>query len=200
METRTDRHLINGIEWFFRDILLALFFLSLLLALLANPNATKKTLTDKNPGRLTVLLTWPGHQDDDVDLWVEAPGDTPVGYLNRTGKVFDLLHDDRGHTVENTWTNVEFASARTLPEGLYIINSVLYTTWDNKLPVHVHFSVELEAPNGKGGTIIAQGDAFLTHPKDEITLVTFRLNAQHKLIPDSLLYSPPVIPLYEVAP
>jgi len=31
-----------------------------------------------------------------VDLWVQAPGDVPVGYSNKSGGVLNLLRDDLG--------------------------------------------------------------------------------------------------------
>jgi hypothetical protein len=31
-----------------------------------------------------------------VDLWVQAPGDIPVGYSNKGGLIMNLLRDDLG--------------------------------------------------------------------------------------------------------
>ena len=42
---------------------------------------------------------WPPELDSDVDLWVQAPGDVPVGYSNKGGAVFNLLRDDLGHAA-----------------------------------------------------------------------------------------------------
>src|SRR6266511_3057031 len=45
------------------------------------------------PGNVIVEIQWPDKFDADVDLWVKAPGDVPVGYSNKSGRVFNLLRD-----------------------------------------------------------------------------------------------------------
>ena len=36
------------------------------------------------------------------DLWVQAPGDLPIGYSNKSGGVFNLLRDDLGKAKDMT--------------------------------------------------------------------------------------------------
>jgi hypothetical protein len=36
------------------------------------------------------------------DLWIQAPGDVPVGYSNKSGGVFNLLRDDLGKAKDMT--------------------------------------------------------------------------------------------------
>ena len=43
------------------------------------------------PGNVIVEVQWPDDLDADVDLWLQAPGDAPVGYSNKSGRVFNLL-------------------------------------------------------------------------------------------------------------
>ena len=75
----------------FRDvIMLALAgFVMIVMLLLPhiNPRAAEEQET-KSPGNVIVELRWPDHIDADVDLWVEGPGDNPVGYSNKDGAVF----------------------------------------------------------------------------------------------------------------
>lgn len=97
----------------FRDvILLALAgFVTLVLLLLPhlNPKAKAEQAT-QSPGNVIVELRWPDGLDADVDLWVQAPGDTPVGYSNKGGAIFNLLRDDLGHAADLTELNYEFLS------------------------------------------------------------------------------------------
>ncbi len=85
----------------FRDvIMLALLgFVTIVILLLPHINPpTKDKITALPPGNIVVEVRWPDKIDADVDLWVQAPGDRPVGYSNRGGQVFNLLRDDLGHS------------------------------------------------------------------------------------------------------
>jgi hypothetical protein len=72
----------------FRDvIMLALAgFITVVILLLphVNPPGTAED-SDQSPGNIIVEVRWPDEVDADVDLWVEAPGDRPVGYSNKGG-------------------------------------------------------------------------------------------------------------------
>jgi len=194
LPSKTDRHLTSGMEWAYRDLLLTLFVAAFALAVLAMVQKTKPKHDSENTGTLVVVLHWAIPADADVDLWVEGPGDVPVGYMRRTGKIFDLLHDDRGTSIEHSVVNTEFAVARSLPEGLYIVNAVLYASWDHKFPVlldtHIYRASEA------GQTELYSGTGQLNEVKQEITLVTFRIDANHALLPGSVIANPPTIPLY----
>ena len=52
---------------------------------------------------------WPDAVDADVDLWVQAPGDVPVGYSNKGGAIFNLLRDDLGTRADATGINYEIS-------------------------------------------------------------------------------------------
>ncbi|MCH7661923.1 MAG: hypothetical protein IH933_15545, partial [Euryarchaeota archaeon] len=72
---------VNASETVFRDtILLALLgfvFISVILLIHFNPEA--KENESEPPGNVIVEISWPAELDTDVDLWVQAPGDVPVG-------------------------------------------------------------------------------------------------------------------------
>src|SRR4051794_3763581 len=59
------------------------------------------------PGNVIVEMTWPPNIDADVDLWVQAPGDVPVGYSDKSGIIFNLLRDDLGHSGDPNSMNYE---------------------------------------------------------------------------------------------
>jgi hypothetical protein len=47
-------------------------------------------------GNLTFEMQWPVGPPSDLDLWVQPPGDRPIGYSRKTGKSCDLVRDDLG--------------------------------------------------------------------------------------------------------
>ena len=82
----------------FRDvILLALLgFVAIVVLLLphVNPDAEDKEAgVSPASGNVVVEIHWPDGLNTDVDLWVQAPGDVPVGYSNKGGRIFNLLRD-----------------------------------------------------------------------------------------------------------
>lgn len=76
----------------------------------------------KSPGDIVVQLFWPNDKNVDLDLWVQAPGDRPVGYSNKSGTIFNLLRDDLGFSNDVSGVNEEVAYTRGQPNGEYRIN------------------------------------------------------------------------------
>jgi len=131
----------------FRDvIMLALLgFVTIVVLLLPhlNPPTTGTAAADP-PGNVVVEIRWPDAINADVDLWVQAPGDTPVGYSNMGGEVFNLLRDDLGHRDDRSNLNYEVAYSRGIPAGEYIVNLHLYLTddTDGDIPVEVAIGIK----------------------------------------------------------
>jgi hypothetical protein len=116
----------------FRDvIMLALAgFVAMVVLLLPHLNPPGKAALDNSqpPGNVIVEVRWPDEIDSDVDLWVEAPGDVPVGYSNKGGVIFNLLRDDLGKRADATGMNYEVSYSRGIPAGEYTVNVHLYRT------------------------------------------------------------------------
>ena len=114
----------------FRDtIMLALAgFVSLVVLLLPfiNPPAETESTKSDPPGNVIIEVFWPEDRDVDVDLWVQAPEDIPVGYSNRGGLFFNLLRDDLGIYKDPTPINYEVAYSRGINPGEHIVNLHLY--------------------------------------------------------------------------
>ena len=68
----------------FRDVvLLALIgFVAMVIMVLPhiNPPKTENTADHRAPGNVIVELHWPNSLAYDIDLWVQAPKDVPVGF------------------------------------------------------------------------------------------------------------------------
>ena len=125
----------------FRDvIMLALAgFVAIVILLLPhlNPPGEKTAENVDPPGNVIIEVRWPDEMDSDVDLWVQAPGDVPVGYSNKGGVIFNLLRDDLGKRADATGMNYEVSYSRGIPPGEYTVNVHLYRNPAHTFPIPV---------------------------------------------------------------
>ncbi len=173
----------------FRDvIMLALLgFVTIVILLLPHINPpVEATDPTRPPGNLVVELRWPDELDTDVDLWVQAPGDRPVGYSNRGGQVFDLLRDDLGHLGDATELNYEIAFSRGAPAGDYTVNLHLYRNNAGVLPVSAIVVVSSKADMNSPMRPIATRRVRLDRLGQELTVVRFSLDRDGRLVPGSI--------------
>ncbi|MGE5148438.1 MAG: hypothetical protein ACM3N5_16925, partial [Candidatus Eiseniibacteriota bacterium] len=61
----------------------------LMMAVVNPPAKSAETQGLEPPGNVIIEAQWKDGLDADVDLWVKGPGDRPVGYSNKAGKVFN---------------------------------------------------------------------------------------------------------------
>lgn len=175
-----------GFIWAVRDLLIALFVVFLAVSALVLTARTEQKTKEITEGKMVIKLFWDQKADCDIDLWVSGPNREAVGYNHRTGAIFDLLHDHRGYSVEHNHDNAEIAAARSLPEGLYTVNAAMYESWDNIFPVKVWVQVQLIKANGQAIDLFPIQYGELKAPKEEITLINFRLDSSGNLVPYSL--------------
>ncbi len=105
----------RGMNVSFRDMLFLLVFMYLLIGGIALAHVHRKAEENKGaqpPGNVIVELRWAPEFDADVDLWVQGPGDVPVGYSNKGGAIFNLVRDDLGHSGDPNSLNYEVAYGR----------------------------------------------------------------------------------------
>ena len=112
----------------FRDVLMnvLLLFIAATIILLPHINPPTQVEDAIPPGTMNVEIRWEDARNVDVDLWVKAPGDPPVGFKRLGGKVFNLLRDDLGTWNDPLLLNYENAYSRGLPDGKYIVNVHYY--------------------------------------------------------------------------
>jgi hypothetical protein len=175
----------------FRDvIMLALAgFVVIVMLLLPhlNPPAEAAKQPVEPPGNVVVEVRWPDTLDTDVDLWVEAPEDSPVGYSNKGGKVFNLLRDDRGFLNDASDLNYEVSYSRGVPSGEYTVNLHLYSSRvdiTGPIPISVVVSVKRDS-NAPARQILTSKTA-LSHIGEETTVFRFALTSKGALVPDSV--------------
>ncbi|TQV80796.1 hypothetical protein [Denitrobaculum tricleocarpae] len=173
----------------FRDIIfLALAgFVAIVLLLLPHLNPPARAEAETNaPGNVIVELRWPDELNSDVDLWVEAPGDKPVGYSNKGGVSFNLLRDDLGNLADATRMNYEVSYSRGVPHGEYTVNVHLYRNLSgaDSIPVTVVISVK-PSEDAPAKQILATS-VDLRHEGQEITAFRFSLDEKGRLISGSV--------------
>ncbi len=178
----------------FRDVIMLalagfLAALMLLLPYIHRPGA-KETAEVAAPGNVIVEARWPDELDTDVDLWVQAPGDVPVGYSNKGGLVFNLLRDDLGRRADVTGINYEVSYGRGLVPGEYTVNLHLYRNVANVFPVPVTVVVSVRPREDAPTRQLLVARVKLRRPGEELTVFRFRLTADGRLVPGSVTSLP----------
>ena len=172
----------------FRDvILLALIgFVAMVIMLLPHIAPSKKKAEEHLvPGSVIVETHWPRDMAVDVDLWVQAPREVPVGFWNLGGFTFNLLRDDLGIEGDATDENYEVSYSRGIPAGEYIVNVHMYGPLpaNTTVPVNVVVSVRKKFADTEQ---ILKTVVKLTRHNQEETAFRFRLTADGDLVPNSV--------------
>jgi len=174
----------------FRDvIMLALAgFVAMVLLLLPhlNPPGEAAKENTQPPGNVIVEVRWPDELDSDVDLWVEAPGDVPVGYSNKGGVIFNLLRDDLGKRADATGMNYEVSYSRGIPAGEYTVNVHLYRNTAGVYPIPVTVVTSVKKSSKESARQLLASHIELTREGEELTVYRFRLSEDGDLVPGSV--------------
>ena len=182
--------LSNENDVVFRDvILLALTgFISMVILLIPFVNPpTEEESSSIPPGNVIVELFWDDKRDVDIDLWVQAPDDIPVGYSNKGGLFFNLLRDDLGIYKDNSPVNYEVSYSRGISDGVYIANVHLYR--EDKAPfepIIAELLVSVVDPDSNKRNQILRTSKKLEEIGKEITVFQFELDKKGKLNKNSI--------------
>ncbi len=173
----------------FRDVILLALLGFMVIVVLLLPHLNPPTVAEEAappPGNVVVEVRWADHIDADIDLWVEAPGDKPVGYSNKGGQIFNLLRDDLGFSRDLTGLNYEVAFSRGTPAGAYTINLHLYRNNSGIAPITAMVSVGLKKDPNAPLQTIAEESVMLSHVGQEHTVLRLSLDDNGKLVPGSV--------------
>ena len=151
-----------------------------------NPPGETAEETTQPPGNVIVEVRWPDELDSDVDLWVEAPGDIPVGYSNKGGAIFNLLRDDLGKRADATGLNYEVSYSRGIPAGEYTINVHLYRNASNVFPIPVTVVTSVKRSPKELARQLLASKVELVREGEEVTVYRFRLSEDGSLVPGSV--------------
>ena len=179
----------QGHETVFRDVIfLALAgFVAVVLLLLPHLHPPKEAeAAIRSPGNVIVEIRWPDDIDADIDLWVEAPGDTPVGYSNKGGAIFNLLRDDLGQRGDTTELNYEISYSRGVPAGEYTVNVHLYRNSGGYVSIPVTISVSVKAKSNESARRVLTTELLLENEGEERTAFRFSLDDKGRLMRESV--------------
>src|SRR5919106_4581045 len=174
----------------FRDVvMLALVgFVALVVMLLPHLNPPgARTADDATPPRNVIVeVRWPDEIDADVDLWVQAPGDVPVGYSNKGGAVFNLLRDDLGKRADVTGLNYETSYSRGILPGEYVANLHLFRNPSNTYPVPVTVVASVKRDGSEPTRQLLASKVLLVREGEEVAAYRFQLRRTGDLVEGSV--------------
>jgi hypothetical protein len=179
----------RGMNVSFRDMLFLLVFAYLVIGAVALAHIAKKDDDQSKgqtpPGNVIVEMFWDKDTDADVDLWVQGPGDVPVGYSNKSGMIFNLVRDDLGKGGDPNSMNYEVSYGRGHWPGEYVVNAMLFRSRDNKYPVPLQIKVSLQNRQGEVRQAL-QSNIELRFEGEETTAFRFRIDEKGEFIADSM--------------
>jgi hypothetical protein len=153
----------------------------LMMTVMNSPAKSSDSAGVAAPGNVIIEAQWPDKLDADVDLWVEGPGDMPVGYSNKSGRLFNLLRDDLGRAQDMTDYNYEVSYSRGTPAGEYVVNIHMYRAIGVIFPVRVKVVASAKTdPSGPARQLVAT-TVELRRENQEVTALRFRLDANGQL-------------------
>ncbi|MFO1220409.1 MAG: hypothetical protein U1E89_18760 [Burkholderiaceae bacterium] len=159
------------------NMLIAFVFCFIVALLAMNPRALKAGDIPAK-AEFVITLSWPDHDPNDIDTWVQGPGGDVVWFRQREAALMHLDRDDRG-LANDTITvngreivnplNQEVVTIRGIAPGEYVVNAHYYESKNDK-PVPVTLAVVKINPRAE---VVYYGQSTLQRKGDEITLVRF---------------------------
>ena len=165
------------------NTLLGFSFLFLVSLAFINPDADQAKV-DKQ-AEYVITISWDKTLADDIDLWVNAPTDHTVSYLQKEAGWLHLDRDDRGEVNDKLMidgrevihaVNEEVVTIRNRHAGEYIVNVYFYTADTNKQqPRKIPVQLKIDRINPKFETVYID-QVELTTQDQELTIVRFSLD------------------------
>ncbi len=172
----------------FRDVLMLALIGFVAMVIMLLPHISKsQDETDEHspPGNVVVEMHWPDELPVDVDLWVQAPNDVPVGFWNQGSQFFNLLRDDLGLEGDASARNYEVSYSRGILAGDYTVNVHMYGKVPAGVVVPVRVVVSVKAKYDRLRQIL-QTSVELQRRNQEETAFRFRLTGDGDLVPGSV--------------
>jgi len=160
----------------FRDLMCGLFAVFFLFFLVPHkPDEAKSMEGLVAPhGEIVIGIAW-DPINVDVDLWVQSPGENPIGYSNAGSRNCNLLRDDLGMSpeVDPLPVNFERTVCRMAEPGEWLVGVHYYGgQYEEDLQVHAVIRKYTGADNVKGQVVIDK-TVVLARKGDEATVLHF---------------------------
>ena len=176
-------HRSIAVPW--SDILMLALMTMIFVMLSMTTEAQRKVEGEDRIGAVMVQTSWPDAYDDDIDTWVQAPGDIPIGYSNLNGIVFNLLRDDLGNVIDLAAINQENAISRGCPAGEWIVNLHFYRRRISSVPVPV--VVQITVWDGKKSpAIVYTGKTGMLFEGQETTVWRGQIDSKCNVVPGTV--------------
>lgn len=171
--------------------LINLGFLAIIIILIPfiNPIAKKEEEGEPPQGNMIVSVRWPDEADCDVDLWVQAPGERPVGYSNKDSKTTNLLRDDLGHYNDPSPFNMEITYVRKVLDGEYTTNLHMFRDAGGCTPVKAYVEIRLMPEGSSRFLTVYTGNVTLSRQGEEVTVYRFTIKDK-ELVGHSFVFKP----------
>ena len=174
------------------NVLIGFAFLFIIAFILINP--IKEEAQIKAKAEFMVIMEWDPKSNYDIDLWMQDPLDTIVGFPNKESGWLHLDKDDLGAsndtvtmrdgTVKTIYLNREIMTVRGIAPGEYIVNIHLYSTKGrNTGPMPVHVEILKINPYGE----VYNGMTTLNINGQEETVLRFTVNQAGDVISQNKL-------------
>lgn len=184
-----------GFRWSYIDLMWAALVCFMALSVYSlMAAAVKREVSVKPQGDLIFTLHWDPASDSDIDLWVLAPGDQPVGYSHPTDVHCNLVRDDLGHGGDSQSRNEEMTLCRGTPAGEYVVDVMAYNVRDGKFPVGMTVSASRVTPSGVEQVFSKKVE--LGHNGEQFTVTRFKIDKDGNVLEGSFNDLP--MPLYGV--
>jgi len=169
------------------NVLIGFAFLFIIAFILINPITEEANI--KSKAEFMVIMEWDDHSHYDVDLWMQDPFNTIVGFPNRDAGWLHLDRDDLGSSNDTImlangetkiiWLNREIMTVRGRAPGEYIVNVHLYSTKNRQDgPIDVNVQVLKINPYSE----IHNDVITLKNNKQEETVIRFTINNKGEVI------------------
>lgn len=205
----TGSHSKYGTHISFLDIMMNIilaFVVMFLLAFLQINERILKTPQVESKAELLLILTWPDYNNDDLDLWVQLPGNRTVSFVNKDVAFVHLERDDRGlmgDIIEEPGQpkkfirlNKEVVTFRALVPGTYDVNVHYYNVNEGAMfyqpgvePVMAPFKAKVTlAKINPSYEEVAVVELEMEHTGDEKTAFSFTITNDLKI--DDISHKP----------
>lgn len=170
------------------DLLTSLVVVFAAMAVMAILAAQHEVQAGVRPGGVVIEMRWQKTRNADVDLWVKAPEDRPVGYSHKSDDHCNLLRDDLGRELDPQSRNEEMVVCRGSPAGEWIVDAMLYRSYDGEMPIQVQ--IKVIRMGGDAVTEILNRTVDLERQGQQLTVFRFRLDDHGKYVAGSENFLP----------
>jgi hypothetical protein len=175
----------KGFFWANVDFYVTLSVLFMALSCLTVMAKAPRTEAGSRFGDLSVEMQWPVGSPSDLDLWVQPPGDRPIGYSRKTGRSCDLVRDDLGAEHDEASRAMEVVVCRQAAAGEYIVNVHAYR-FQETAAIPVRLLVRgLRSEAGSFETLLRKS-VTVDHMGQETTVVRFKIGPDGTIDEDSV--------------